>query len=494
MQLDFRARLVGVVGVTALALAVIFATSSVLSARVERQLDFIQQRYLPKLELEPQLESRLEHLARAFQDAVAARDVDAVEATRQERDAFLATLSAASDAVDPADADALRGALSEYCARAHDLSLRMIRGETGEALPDAIAAMQVSQARTAALIQQTAALDRRDMANAFKAALRAEGAARRAMVGVGLFCFIAVLTLSIGLGRGLVRSLSVVTEGFGRFGRGDFSQPIPTTSRDALGDLARDANAMAADLDRLVTERRQAEVALAASNRELEAFSYSVAHDLRAPLRAINGFSGALSDDYGSALNAEALGYLARITAATQRMGDLIDALLGLSRVARGEFRREEVDLSRLAETVAKQLQAANAGRVVDFQTDKGVVGQGDASLLRIVLENLMGNAWKFTGKTAGATVTFGVEENEGARVYYVRDNGAGFDMAYAAKLFAPFQRLHTDKDFAGTGIGLATVQRIVQRHGGRIWAEGLVGGGATFRFTLESAEGGQGS
>jgi signal transduction histidine kinase len=491
MRLDFRARLVGVVGVTAVALAVIFATSSVLSARVERQLDFIQQRYVPKLELEPRLESRLEHLARAFQDAVAAHDVDALEATREDRDALLASLADAGDAVDPTDAEALRGALRDYWTRADDLSRRLIAGETGEALPDAIAAMQASQARTVALIKRTAAIDQADMAEAFRGASRAEATARRTMVGVGLLCFVAVLTLSMGLGRGLVRSLSAVTEGFGRFGRGDFSQPIPTTSRDALGDLARDANAMAASLDRLVTERRQAEVALAASNRELEAFSYSVAHDLRAPLRAINGFSGALCEDYGKALDAEALGYLSRITAATHRMGDLIDALLGLSRVARGEFRRELVDLSRLAEGVGKQLQAANADRAVDFRSDKGVVAQGDAALLRIVLENLIGNAWKFTGKTEGAAIAFGVEQKEGARVYYVRDNGAGFDMAYAAKLFAPFQRLHTDRDFAGTGIGLATVQRIVQRHGGRIWADGVVGRGAMFRFTLESAEDG---
>ncbi len=166
-------------------------------------------------------------------------------------------------------------------------------------------------------------------------------------------------------------------------------------------------------------------------------------------------------------------------------MAQLIDALLSLSRVTRVEFRREEVDLSRLADAIVKQLRASQPERGIDFVNEGTLVAQGDAPLLRALLENLLGNAWKFTGAQPSARICFGMEMSDGTPAYYVRDNGAGFDMAYAQKLFAPFQRLHAEREFAGTGIGLATVQRIVHRHGGRIWAEGSVGHGATFHFTL---------
>jgi signal transduction histidine kinase len=166
-------------------------------------------------------------------------------------------------------------------------------------------------------------------------------------------------------------------------------------------------------------------------------------------------------------------------------MGQLIDALLGLSRVSRTQLHREAVNLTRIAEGVLKQLRSTQAERVVDFVNEGDVIANGDPVLLRAALENLLGNAWKFTGRCSTARIAFGAEGNDGDRVYYVRDNGAGFDMAYADKLFAPFQRLHGTSEFAGTGIGLATVQRIVHRHGGRIWATGVVGEGAVFRFTL---------
>jgi len=248
---------------------------------------------------------------------------------------------------------------------------------------------------------------------------------------------------------------------------------------------------MAANLERSDRERERAEAALRLSNRELEAFSYSVAHDLRAPLRGINGLSKVLLEDLGDRLDDEAKDHLARIAAAAQRMGTLIDALLALSRVTRTELHRESVDLSRLAEAVVHQLRLNEPVRAVDFVNEPGVMADADPPLLRAVLENLLGNAWKFTAKRDRAQIAFGSELMGGSRVYYVRDNGAGFDMAYADKLFAPFQRLHTTAEFVGTGVGLATVQRIVDRHGGRIWADGVVGEGATFRFTLpSSAEG----
>jgi PAS domain S-box-containing protein len=240
-------------------------------------------------------------------------------------------------------------------------------------------------------------------------------------------------------------------------------------------------------------ERRRAEedlarraVELAAVNAELEAFSYSVSHDLRAPLRSIDGFSQALLEDYADRLDDEGKTMLRRVRAGSQRMAELIDALLGLSRVTRSELRRTRVDLSAAARAIAGALAAAEPERGVEFVIADGIVVEGDARLLRVVLQNLLENAWKFTRGRAQARIEFGVTAEDGRPVYFVRDDGAGFDMAYAGKLFAPFQRMHAARDFSGTGIGLATVERIVRRHGGRAWAEGAVDRGATFYFTLE--------
>ena len=223
---------------------------------------------------------------------------------------------------------------------------------------------------------------------------------------------------------------------------------------------------------------------LEGTNRELEAFSYSVSHDLRAPLRTIDGFSRILLEDYAEDLDEEARDYLGRVRAASVHMGRLIDDLLNLSRVTRSPLHRERVDLSALVAGIARELQDPRSEREVEFVIEEGVTAWGDARLLLVALENLLGNAWKFTGKTPGARIEFGVEHRPGG-AYYVRDNGAGFDMDYADKLFGAFQRLHGAKEFEGTGIGLATVQRIVHRHGGRVWAEGEVGRGAAFYFTL---------
>ena len=230
-------------------------------------------------------------------------------------------------------------------------------------------------------------------------------------------------------------------------------------------------------------ERRVAE--LAAVNRELESFSYSVSHDLRAPLRSIDGFSQALLEEYGEALTGDGQDYLRRVRAATQRMGELIDDLLNLARVTRREMRSEPVNLSALANAIVAQLQKNEPDRTVTASVQDDLVARGDPQLLRLVLENLLGNAWKFTGKEPAARIEFGMTTQNGTPVYHVRDNGVGFDMAYSEKLFGAFQRLHAMTEFPGTGIGLATVQRIVARHGGRVWAEAAIGRGATFYFTL---------
>jgi light-regulated signal transduction histidine kinase (bacteriophytochrome) len=248
-----------------------------------------------------------------------------------------------------------------------------------------------------------------------------------------------------------------------------------------------------ATIVRDITEMKRAERALAeakeraeASNKELEAFSYSVSHDLRAPLRGIDGFSQALLEDQADKLDEEGEGHLARIRAGAQRMGHLIDDMIKLSQVSRSEIQRTKVDLSRIARDVADDLRQVDPNRCVEIVIKDGLAADGDPKLLSVVLGNLIDNAWKFTAKQPQARIEFGLSDPvDGRPVYFVRDNGAGFDMTYANKLFGAFQRLHSMSDFPGTGIGLATVQRVIRRHGGRVWAEGAVGEGAVFFFTL---------
>ena len=237
------------------------------------------------------------------------------------------------------------------------------------------------------------------------------------------------------------------------------------------------------NLEKHVAERT---AELEASNKELEAFSYSVSHDLRAPLRAIDGFSRILLEDYGNLFDDQAQDQFNRIRKASQRMGILIDALLNLAKLSRKQVERRSMDLSELADGVIAELRRNEPQRQVQVAIEPGLRVNADVGLTRVLLDNLIGNAWKFTRKSCAPRIEFrAVQNGGGTKTYMVRDNGAGFDMAYANKLFGAFQRLHDMKDFEGTGIGLATVQRIVRRHGGRVWAEGGVNKGASFYFTL---------
>jgi two-component system sensor histidine kinase/response regulator len=220
-------------------------------------------------------------------------------------------------------------------------------------------------------------------------------------------------------------------------------------------------------------------------NRELESFSYAVSHDLRAPLRRIEGFSRAVEDSQADRLDPSGRHYLERVREASRQMSELIDDVLYLARVTRTEMREQEVDLSGLVELLLERLREAEPGRQVEARIRPGVTVMADGQLLRIAIENLLTNAWKFTGRAPAARIEFGMTHAGAEPTYFIRDNGAGFDIAYADRLFEPFQRLHLQSEFAGTGIGLATVQRIIHRHGGRVWAEGLPGQGATFYFTL---------
>jgi PAS domain S-box-containing protein len=237
--------------------------------------------------------------------------------------------------------------------------------------------------------------------------------------------------------------------------------------------------------DELESKVSQRTAQLEASNRELESISYSVSHDLRAPLRSIDGFSHALLEEYGDKLNDTAKGYLERVRKAAQRMGFLIDDMLTLLRVIRAEFHPESIDMSRMVLELAEREQKSNPNRAVNVEVREGLTVQGDPDLMQIVFENLLDNAWKFSSKELKPLIEFGSIAKTGETWYFIRDNGVGLDMAYADKLFDAFQRLHDFHEFPGTGIGLATVQRIIARHGGRVWAEGEIGKGATFYFTL---------
>ncbi|MFM8320708.1 MAG: GAF domain-containing protein, partial [Chloroflexota bacterium] len=262
---------------------------------------------------------------------------------------------------------------------------------------------------------------------------------------------------------------------------GSMGMLVDITARREVEEAVRRLNS---DLEARVRERT---AELEAANRELEAFAYSVAHDLRAPLRSIDGYSKLLGEDYRQALDGEARVYLENVRLAAQRMGQLIDDLLLLSRVTRVEMHRTQVNLSQLAADVVEWLRRQNPERKVEVAIQPELWVQGDASLLRLALENLVGNAWKFTGKTDFPMIEIGVTRRGNGQVYYVRDNGAGFDMKYAGQLFKAFHRLHASQDYEGTGVGLATVYRVIQRHGGAIWARAATNLGATFYFTLES-------
>jgi len=307
------------------------------------------------------------------------------------------------------------------------------------------------------------------------------------------------LLLGFVMSSAFIRPVRLINAALARIADGDFAQRVNVPNRDEFGDLSQNVNKMSEQLSDLyeqlrseLAERERAEATLsartaelAATNQELEAFSYSVSHDLRAPLRGIDGFSQALMNEYSDVLDEQALHYLQRVRTGSERMGQLIDDLLALSQVTRGEMRRENVDLSDLARTIVTGLQERDSQRQVEFVIQEGVVLNGDTRLLRVALENLRGNAWKYTGKHQKARIEFGSTEDDGKRTCFVRDDGSGFDMAYADRLFGAFQRLHDASEFEGSGIGLATVQRIINRHGGQIWAESAPEQGATFYFTL---------
>ncbi len=307
------------------------------------------------------------------------------------------------------------------------------------------------------------------------------------VVGMGLF---VVLTMMFAI-RGVLVPVGELQRGAERVGSGDLAYRTNLRLDNEIGALSRAFDAMTAKLEQTQAELEANALHLRETIRELESFSYSVSHDLRAPLRGIDGWSLALQEDYGAVLDAQGHQYLDIVRTEAQRMGQLIEDLLQLSRVTRGELARAPVDLSALAQSVARRLKDASPDRAIEFLIQPGLAADADARLLEVALTNLLDNACKFSAMREVARIEFGRGASQdpaaqaATQAYFVRDNGVGFDTTHAAKLFGAFQRLHAASEFPGTGIGLATVQRIVHRHGGRIWAEAQPNQGACFYFTL---------
>jgi len=286
------------------------------------------------------------------------------------------------------------------------------------------------------------------------------------------------ISVSILIMRSIVQPLSKLHEGAQIIGGGNLDHLVNIKSYDEINQLSNAFNQMTGKLKERTSH-------LESAIRELEDFAYSASHDLRTPLRGIDGFSQAFLEDYGGNLDETGRDYLSRVRAASQKMSDIIDGMLNLSNITRKEMQIQEVDLSGMAQAIASKLGIHQPQRKVEFVIAQGMAAKGDPQMLGMVLENLIGNAWKFTSRHYSARIEFGEKIVDGKTAYFVRDDGAGFDMAYADKLFKPFERQHTEAEFPGIGIGLAIVKRIIHRHEGEVWAEGEVEKGAIFYFTL---------
>jgi signal transduction histidine kinase len=337
------------------------------------------------------------------------------------------------------------------------------------------------------LLQQDSLADISQLA--LHASERIETAQQRMLlVIVGGLLLLAVTTAGGAwlIQRDVLRPISRLEQATREIASGNWDYRLQTNRHDEIGELSRHFNAMAGTLRESFARVEHSNQELTGLNRELESFSYSVSHDLRAPLRSMDGFSMALLEDYADRLDDEGRDYLQRIRAASQRMGRLIDDLLGLARVTRAELNLRSVDLSAMAREIADGLSRQQPERRVRWEIADGITVQADRTLLQVALQNLLENAWKFTSKKEEAVIKIGAERQDGRLVCHVADNGAGFDMAYVNRLFGAFQRLHHEIEFPGTGIGLATVQRVFRRHGGDVWVQAAPGLGATFYFRLK--------
>lgn len=378
--------------------------------------------------------------------------------------------------------------LRENVQAGHQLFLEVDASQTRAAADDDIQRRFEAQLSSRLLIlQQRSLVDAAQLIE--DAGMRIDATQQRVVVvtasGLGLMALITAASVWM-FRRDVLGPIARLEQATRELAAGNWAYELNADTNDELGEMARRFDAMTHALrdsfNRIELNNRE----LVSLNSELESFSYSVSHDLRSPLRSMDGFSLALLEDYGDKLDEEARDSLQRIRGASQRMGRLIDELLGLARVTRAELRIQEVDISAIAREIAADLAGTQPGRKVRWEIEDGIRVQADRELIQIAMQNLLDNAWKFTSKTADAVIRVGQSFDHGERVCFISDNGAGFDMAYSDRLFGAFQRLHHESDFPGTGVGLAIVQRVLRRHGWPLWAKAALGAGATFSFRIQ--------
>jgi signal transduction histidine kinase len=386
--------------------------------------------------------------------------------------------------------DAAARTLAEL--RANGEASHRLFGEVGAALAEGAADDEVQRRFESQVSSRLLILQQRSLVDAAQlihdAGVRIDETQQRVVLvtaaGLALMALITGAAVWV-FRRDVLRPIARLEQATREVAAGNWSFELDVGSTDELGEMARHFDAMTRALRDSFGQLELSNRELVSLNNELESFSYSVSHDLRSPLRSMDGFSLALLEDYGDQLDEEARDSLQRIRGASQRMGRLIDELLGLARVTRAELRIQPVDLSAMAHEMAANLARSQPERKVRWEIDEGMTVHADRELMHIALQNLLDNAWKFTGKTADAVIRVGMRREGEDRICFVSDNGAGFDMAYADRLFGAFQRLHHESDFPGTGVGLAIVQRVLRRHGWPLWAQASLGGGASFFFRI---------
>jgi len=377
--------------------------------------------------------------------------------------------------------------LRERSTTSHRIFEELAAADAADADPDSVKRFEAQLSSRLLILQQESLADAFALTDFSTERINAAQQRVVLVIAAGL----ALIALTTGGGAWLVHRdvlapIACLEQATREVASGNWNHKLAVVSDDEIGELSRTFDAMTRSLQASFAQIERSNQELAALNQEVEAFSYSVSHDLRGPLRSMDGFSLALLEDYGDKLDDEARDSLQRIRAASQRMGRLIDDLLGLSRVTRVELALKPVNLSEIAREIADSIDQQNPARAVQWVIDPGLTLRADKALLQIAMQNLLENAYKFAGKTEQPVIRVGAIERDGAREYFVADNGVGFDMAYADRLFGAFQRLHHESEFSGTGIGLAIVQRIIRRHGGTIRAEAKPGLGATFFFKLK--------
>jgi signal transduction histidine kinase len=396
---------------------------------------------------------------------------------------------------EPAQTEILAG-LREKKAAGQHLFAELTRAHGAN--PADVPLDDVSRRFEAQLLGQLLTYQQENFTDAFRltnlATERIIEAERRVMIVIlaGLVLIASIIVgMSWFLRRAVLAPIAGLHQATRQVAAGNWDYVLGIRGDDEIGELSKNFDAMTKSLRQSFAQIERSNQELAALNEELRAFSYSVSHDLRGPLRSMDGFSLALLEDYGDKLDEEGKDALERIRAASQRMGYLIDDLLRLSQVTRAELNVTRVDLTAIAREIADALDRGQSGRSVEWAIEAGLSVWADPALMRIAMQNLLQNAWKFTGKTDRPAIRVGALERDAKTVYFVADNGVGFDMAHADSLFGAFQRLHHVDDFPGTGIGLAIVQRIIRRHDGEIWAEAKEGDGATFFFSVKESENG---